>query len=532
MVQQAEQQTMTALDDRFTSEVLRDVTLGQLVDRAAVAYGTAIAYVDGDRRESFDDVATRSDEVAAGLLARGAEPGDRVAIWLANGLDWIHCYFGALKAGCVVVPVNTSFGVDEAAYVISQSRSRFLVAGGMYKHGPADDLVPALLAGDGVAIESVFATAGSDGEQLEDLRGLGMSDAARQRLAVTRGRVRAGDPALMFYTSGTTGFPKGAVHSHKVMRNMADAAARMRLGPGDRIVMYLPLFHVFGAFAGALAMLMSGATMILMSKFDGAESVRLMEEHRATICYGFPTTYYDQIRSDPYPEADLSSIRLAVIAGPPESMKLVDQEFGHAVGAYGMTESTSMTTLCEYDDPLDRRTETIGRPLPGFEYRVVHEETGEDVPRGAIGELLVRGHPVMHGYFDKPEETAAVLSPDSWFHTGDAVSVRPDGYLVYQGRIKDMFKVGGENVDPMEVERVLAEHPKVGMAAVVGMPDERLGEVGLAFVETVGDCDEDELIDFAKARLARFKVPKYVRIVDELPRTASGKIQKYVLRDA
>ena len=523
---------MVHRETRFTSDGLNGVTLGQMVDLAADAYGPAVAFVDGDRHESFEDLAVRTDEIAAGLLAQGARPGDRIAVWLANGMEWIHCYFGALKAGCVVVPVNTSFGVDEAAYVLGQSRSRFLVTGGSYKHGLADQLVPALTSRDGVSIDAIFrTTAGSYGQPFGELFALGRTDGARQQLNEVRDTIEFGDPALMFYTSGTTGFPKGAVHSHKVMLNMADGAERMRLAPGDRIVMYLPLFHVFGAFAGALAFLMSGATVILMPKFDGATSVRLMAQHRATICYGFPTTYYDQIRSEAYETHDLSSIRLAVIAGPPDSMKLVDDKFGRAVGAYGMTESTSMTTLCNPDDSYERRTETIGHPLPGFEYRIVHEDTDEDVAPGAVGELLVRGHPVMHGYFEKPDETAAVLSPDGWFRTGDAVSVRPDGYLVYQGRMKDMFKVGGENVDPTEVEGVLAQHPAVGMAAVIGVPDERLGEVGMAFVETVDPCSEDELISFVRARLARFKVPKYIRVVDALPRTASGKVQKFVLRD-
>lgn len=512
----------------FTSATLRDTTVGELVDAASETYGEAIAYIDGNVEESFVDLARHSDEIASGLIERGARPGDRVALWLANGLDWVHCYFGALKAGCVVVPVNTSFTVDEAAYVLAQSKSRVLVAGGGYKHGAAEDLIPALLAAEGVAPDLVLrTTGGSFGSPLADVEALGR-EADPRGLADAKSGVAFADPAFMFYTSGTTGFPKGAVHSHKVLLNMADASARMRISPGDRLVLYLPLFHVFGAFAGSLAFLIGGGTIILMPAFDGGRSVELMARHRATVTYGFPTTYYDQIRSPQFADADLSSVRLAVNAGPPESMRAVDAAFGHAVGAYGMTESTSMTTLGEVDDPHERRMETIGHPLPGFECRVVDEE-GQEVPAGEVGELLARGHPVMHEYFEKPEETAAALSADGWFSTGDAVVRRPDGYLSYQGRIKDMFKVGGENVDPAEVERVLSQHEAVGMAAVVGVPDERLGEVGMAYIEPLTECSEEDLIAFAKERMARFKVPKYVAFVERLPRTASGKIQKFRL---
>ncbi|MEO2109075.1 MAG: AMP-binding protein [Actinomycetota bacterium] len=520
--------TRVPLQRPFTSETLRGTTVGELVDAAAERFGDAAAYIDGDVEESYVDLAHRSDEVASGLLERGVRPGDRVALWLANGLDWIHTYYGALKAGCVVVPVNTSFTADEAAYVVAQSKSRVLVAGGRYKHGPAEDLVPALLSGEGVAPDLVLRTAGGGyGEPLADLVSQGR-DADPQSLADARSAVAFADPAFMFYTSGTTGFPKGALHSHKVLLNMADASARMGITPGDRLVLFLPLFHVFGAFAGSLAFLTGGGTIILMPAFDGGLAVDLMARHRATITYGFPTTYYDQIRSPQFADADLSSVRLAVNAGPPESMRAVDAAFGNAVGAYGMTESTSMTTLGEVDDPPGQRLETIGHTLPGFECRVV-DEAGQAVPDGQVGELLVRGHPVMHEYFEKPEETAAALSSDGWFRTGDAVVRRPDGYFAYQGRIKDMFKVGGENVDPAEVERVLSQHEAVGMVAVVGVPDERLGEVGMAYVEPLAGCSEEELIAFAKERMARFKVPKYVEFVDRLPRTASGKIQKFRL---
>lgn len=507
-------------------------TLGQLLDRAVQVQPDREVYVSQGRRVTFRQLAEDVDLHARALMAQGIAPGHRVSLWMANTVEWVVFFLAAARVGAVVVPLNTGFTVDEAAYVVGQSDSVLLVA----SPGLRDRDLPAealrVLADDRVSARTVVAVGRSTpgtvtmNELLE-----GASRVSADELAARTSAVDADDVVLTLYTSGTTGFPKGVMHSHKVIRNMADAAERLRLTSDDTVVMYLPLFHIF-ALAAVLTFLHTGGKMVLLDSFDTEVSLDLMVEERASVVYGVGTHYYDQLRSPSFPGRDLSRLRLCLSPGTGDLVRTVSAQMATAVNVYGMTETTSMTSVGAPDDPLDARADTVGRPLPGSEVKVVDSQ-GRALPPGEVGELLVRGHPVMLGYYSNPEATAKALQ-DGWFHTGDAVSETPEGYLRFVGRISEMFKVGGENVDPIEVEAVLMRHPAVAMASVVGVPDDRLGEVGLACVTPLADqaVDVDDLRAFARQRLASFKVPRHVRLVDGFPMTASGKVQKYLLREA
>jgi fatty-acyl-CoA synthase len=268
-----------------------------------------------------------------------------------------------------------------------------------------------------------------------------------------------------------------------------------------------------------------------MRSYDVGGTLELIERERATVVYGVATMFYDQLQHAAFATTDLSRVRLCLVPGTGDLIRLVSERMGQAINVYGMTETTSITTLAGIEDPVERRGDTVGYPLPGFEVKIVGPD-GATLPAGENGELVVRGHPVMLGYYKKPEATAAVLDDDGWFRTGDLAALTDDGYVRYGGRIKDMYKVGGENVDPIEVESALMRHPAVAMAAVVGVPDARLEEVGVAYVQLLpgASADADELRQFVLGSLARFKAPKRIQLVDGFPMTASGKIQRYLLR--
>ena len=335
----------------------------------------------------------------------------------------------------------------------------------------------------------------------------------------------------MLYTSGTTGFPKGALHSHRIIRNMVDAADRLMLTPEDKVVLYLPLFHVFGA-AAVLTFLYVGGTIVLTESFEAAHSLELIDREAATIVYGIGTMYYDQIHHAEFGDFDLSSIRLCLAPGTGDLIRLVSDQMGTAINGYGMTETSSITALPNLSDSIELRADTVGYPLPGFDVRVV-DPAGVDLPVNTTGELVVRGQPVMLGYYKNPDATTAVIDEDGWFFTGDAVQLTPEGYLRYMGRVGETLRVGGENVDPIEVEVALMRHPAVLIASVFGVPDDRLGEIAVAYVQLKSDevLTESELITFVMGALASFKVPRRIKIIDELPKTGSGKVQKYVLRE-
>lgn len=521
-----------AIRETAVSNDMVNVSIGQLLDRAVERFGDREAYVFERERLTYAQLSDRVDLYSRALMAQGIVQGDKISIWMANNLDWVLVYLAVARIGGVLVPVNTGFKVDEAAYVVGQSDSVMLVVGARVRDRSLATEALQVLEDERVSARTVVVVGGPcpDGATPVDAllsRAVEISDEA---LAGRKARVGADDVVLTLYTSGTTGFPKGAMHSHKVIQNMSDAADRMRLSPEDKVVLYLPLFHVFGA-AAVISYMYAGGCIVLVESYDVAHTLELMELERATVVYGISTMYYDQMQHPDFARRDLSSIRLCLTPGTGDLVRMTSERMGPAVNVYGMTETTSITALTSLEDTMERRADTVGRPLPGFEVKIV-DPNGASLPPDSVGELVLRGHPVMLGYYKQPEATAEVLDHEGWFSTGDAASFTTDGYVRYAGRIKDMFRVGGENVDPIEVETVLMRHPAVAMATVTGIPDVRLDEVGIAHVQLLNGAvaTSKELREFVRERLAHYKVPRHVVFVDDFPKTASGKIQKFVLR--
>jgi len=509
---------------------LDQLTIVGLLERAARRWPDRTAYVHEERRFSWSELGDEVDLHARAFMAWGIAPGDRVSVWMGNTMSWVLVELGLIRAGAVVVPVNTGFTVAEAAYVVDQSDSVMLVAASTLRGRDLAEEARQVLNAAGLparALVTVGATSGAT--SLDDLLA-GAASVSPQDSAQRAAALQPDDVVLTLYTSGTTGFPKGVMHSHRVIGNMSDAATRLRLDEQDLAVMYLPLFHIF-ALAATVTFMVRGSAMVLMEVFDAADSLDLMERERATLAYGVAPHYLDQIRHPSFAGRDLSTLRLCLSPGSADLVRMVSAHMAPAISVYGMTETTSMTSLGALEDPLDIRADTVGRALPRSTVKIV-DERGEEVAPGVVGHLLVKGPPVMRGYYKMPEATADAIV-DGWFHTGDAVSVDAEGYLRFAGRIKEIYKVGGENVDPIEVESALMRHPAVAFACAQGVPDERMGEVGLAHVTVLPGhaLDVEELRVFARGQLAAFKVPRHVVVVDELPMTASGKVRKFVLRE-
>jgi fatty-acyl-CoA synthase len=525
-------------------------TIGSLVDERARRDGGREALAFRDRRSTFAELARDIDRAARGLIAIGVEPGDKVALWMVNRPEWIEAALAAIRIGAVLVPVNTRFRTDDVAYILGQSDSAALVVA--ERSGPVDYLS---------MVRALVPSLGSTGETVGDPklpalrrvilvgevpqpgtvhwpamleRGSAVSEPA------LRARIDAVDPdatSFLMYTSGTTGFPKGVLHDHAIIRNLVDRASRMAITPADTILDYLPLYHLFGFSEGLLMSMATGARHVLSETFDPAESLDLLERERATILHGFDTHFKDLMEAHARAPRDVSSVRTGICAsGMSSSIPIARQArelFGPLVSGYGMTEMGAGATLSFLTSSEEQCVEASGYPAPGYDVRVVDPEIGRDQPVGVAGEILVRSYMLMRGYYRKPEDTARAIDAEGWMHTGDMGILREDGHLRFMGRYKDMLKIGGENVDPMEVEAYLMGHPAINVAAVVGLPDARLNEVAVAFVrlEPGFAVTEREVIDYCRGRIASFKAPRHVVVVDDFPMTGSGKIQKVKLRE-
>src|SRR5262249_33813972 len=355
-----------------------------------------------------------------------------------------------------------------------------------------------------------------------------------------RARINAVTPdatAFIIYTSGTTGSTRGVMHCHNVVRNVVDRAFRMAITPADTILMYLPLYHLFGFSEGMLMSMVSGARQVLTQTFDATESLCLLEEERATILHGFDAHFKDLLESHQRRPCNPASVRTGLLASGMSSSIPIAREarrvFGPFVSGYGMSELGVGVTLSALDSTPEQCVEASGYPAPGYEIRIVDPDSGREQPQGIAGEILVRGYTVTEGYYRKPEETARAIDPDGWVHTGDMGLIRSDGHLRFMGRYKDMLKIGGENVDPLEVEAYLMSHPAINAVAVVGLPDARLGEVAVAFVrlERGQNVTEPEVAEYCRGKIASYKIPRRVLFLDEFPMTGSGKVQKVRLRE-
>lgn len=484
----------------------------------------------GERAWTFAEVWADARAAASAMLASGIRNGDRIAIWAPNTREWILAALGAQAVGATIVPMNTRFKGAEAGEILRRARVKILFA-------PGDFL--------GTDYAALIA-----GEDLPDLQEVVRLDQAWDSF-IARGKGTQ-DPAVdaelakltgehicdIIFTSGTTGRPKGALTSHRqAVQIFGDWAVRVDLRAGDRYLIVNPFFHTFGYKAGWAVCFTRGATIVPMPVFDVAETVRQIEQNRISFLPGPPTIYQSLLQElDGGKPRDFSSLRVAVTGAAPVAPALVERmrsELGmsNIVNGYGMTECGAISMTCQGDD-AETVANTCGKPLPGIEVRCVDDD-GNDLSSGQPGELWIRGHAVMKGYLDDPLATREAIDADGWLHSGDIGTIDDRGYLKITDRKKDMFISGGFNVYPVEVENLLAAHPAINMAAVVGVPDERMGEVGRAFVvlRPGAAVTEDELLRWARANMANYKVPRSIRIMPDLPRNAAGKVLKTELRD-
>jgi fatty-acyl-CoA synthase len=507
----------------------RAQTVVTVLDDVADRFGERTALVAGAERWTFERLRAESVRAANGFRALGVRPGDRVSIWLPNRLEWAVAFYGAVRAGAIVVPLNTGLTRSEVGYQLAQSGSSLIVTTDRFRDRALAAEV--LELGRDAGLERRVVVVGTD-----------VPDGAEPWSAVIAAapdaeplpEVAANDPVVMLYTSGTTGLPKGAVHTHRFLPTLLTAQQRLRLTPDDCVVLYLPLFHVYALMAGLVLMTAVGAKLVLMDRFDAGTSLALMADEGATIVYGVPTTYIDQLAHPAIETTDLSRIRVSITPFAYDLCVRVSARFGVCLNCFGMTETASMALLPRLDDEPEIAMRTVGGPLDGLQARVVDEETGALLPAGTAGALQLRGDLITSGYWDKPVETAAAFDGDGWFRTGDLAQLDDLGNVTFAGRRGDHFRVGGELVDPVEVEAALQTHPAVERAAVLGLPDDRLGTVGHAWVQLRPGADPiepDALRTHVAARVAFFKVPRAVHVTAELPTTPSGKVQKFKLRE-
>jgi acyl-CoA synthetase (AMP-forming)/AMP-acid ligase II len=514
-------------------------TIPGLVRVARERHAARAAIEDGATTLTYAALAEQVERASRALMSLGIVKGDRVALWAPNVAEWIVAALGVHAAGGVVVPINTRFKANEAGYVLKKSGARvlFTVSGFL-----ANDYVAMLRAGD-VALPALEHTVLLRGVPAEgtttwsDFMRLAERVSAADA-AARAGTVEPGDLSDIIFTSGTTGHPKGVMCTHaQSLRAFRDWSDVVGLREGDRYLVVLPFFHTFGYKAGWLASIMMGATILPQAVFDVGEVLARVGKDRVTVLPGSPALYQSFLARPDLTNFDLSSLRLAVTGAAVIPVELIHRmrhelHIETVITGYGLTEGTGVSTMCRVGDDPETIATTSGRAVPGVDVRVV-DDAGGEVARGAPGEVVVRGYTVMQGYFGDPAETTATIDDGGWLHTGDIGVMDERGYLRITDRKKDMFIVGGFNAYPAEIESVLLQHPAIVQAAVVGAPDERLGEVGVAFVVSRSGSTlvPDELIEWSRERMANYKVPRQVILVDALPMNATGKVLKFRLRE-
>jgi acyl-CoA synthetase (AMP-forming)/AMP-acid ligase II len=510
-------------------------SIPQMAQAAAARFGDAPAVVESDNVLSYAELGRRADQAAAAMLAAGVQAGDRVAVWASNRSEWIIAALGLHSAGAALVPVNTRFKPAETAYILARSRARLLVVEADF--AGIDPAGLFLQAETGLsALEQVVVL--PPGETDNVPAAVSWADFLRAGESVTpeavearRRAVRSDHVSDILFTSGTTGAPKGVMMTHgQTLRQFADWCDFADLHHGDRYLIINPFFHMFGYKAGWMACLMRGAVVYPVPVFDVDLVLDVVEAEQISVLPGPPTVYQTILDRPSRSARDLSSLRVAVTGAadiPVELIRRMRQElpFKRVCTGYGLTEAGTCTGTRPGDDPETIAT-TVGRAMPDLEVRVADGD--REAAPGETGEVLVRGFSVMSGYLDDPEATAAAIDTDGWLHTGDLGTMDDRGYLRIVGRIKDMFIVGGFNAYPAEIENVLLGHPNVAQAAVVGVPDERLGEVGRAFIvpRSGAAIDSDELIAWCRERMANYKVPRSVVLRESFPLNATGKVMK------
>ena len=532
-----------------------DVTVGGLLDLMAERYpaNEALVYHERGLRYSYREFNEVCRKVAKGLLRMGIRKGDAVSIWAYNVPEWVILQFATAKIGAVLVTVNTSYKSTELEYILNQSDSTTLF---MVKSFKGSDYVQTICD---VVPELACSQAGNlECPKLPHLKNvvfigddipagmLGFTSIIEQASAVSDAELAAVESTLdchetinMQYTSGTTGFPKGVMLSHfNVINNGFNIGECMKFTENDRLCIPVPFFHCFGCVLGVMVCVTHGSTMVPVEIFDPLKVLQTIEKERCTAVHGVPTMFIAELEHPEFKNFDLSSMRTGIMAGsvcPIEVMKraVKDMHVTEITSVYGQTEASPGITQTRAEDSIELRVATVGRALPGAEVKIIDIESGATLPPGKQGELCARGYMVMKGYYKMPEETAKVIDTDGWLHTGDLAIMDENGYCKITGRIKQMIIRGGENIYPREIEEFLYTHPKVSDVQIYGVPDRKFGEQVMAAIilKSGMEMSEDEVREFCRGRIANYKVPKYVKFVDSYPMTASGKIQKFKMRD-
>lgn len=534
---------------------LLHLTIGKLLEKTAANAPDHEAVVYPDRRlrytyRQFDQLCRK---VAKGLMALGIEKGEHVAIWASNTPEWLTAQFASAKMGAVLVTVNTNYQLSELEYVLKQSDATTLILMDSYRGTSYIDILyklipelkesePGKLASERLPFLKNIILMGDKkhpGMYLWDdilkLSGSVSEKALDHRME----RLKEHDVINMQYTSGTTGFPKGVMLTHSnLANNAANIAECMNLSRKDRMCIPVPFFHCFGCVLGTLACVTAGATMVPVQEFNPKEVLSAVETEKCTALHGVPTMFIAELNDQDFASYDLSSLRTGIMAGsncPIEVMKKVIDNMGMSeiTIAYGQTEASPVITQTRVNDSLKRRVETVGRALPNVEVKITEPGTNQEVARGVQGELCTRGYHVMKGYYKNSEDTAAVIDEDGFLHTGDLAVMDEEGYCRITGRLKDMIIRGGENIYPREIEEFLYKHPNILDVQIVGVPDETFGEEVSAWIKLKSGASmtADELKEYCKGKIARYKIPHYIAFVEEFPMTASGKVQKFKLRE-
>jgi fatty-acyl-CoA synthase len=487
------------------------------------------------RRWTYREFAAEVDAVALGLLDSGVAKGDRVGIWAPNCPEWTITQYATAKIGAILVNINPAYRLHELQYVLNQSGIRTLVAARSFKTSDYASMIEQVRP-DVTGLRDVILIGEDAWNRLVEAGRAGDPE----RLRAIEAELSPDDPINIQYTSGTTGFPKGATLTHhNILNNGFFVGELISYTERDRIVLPVPFYHCFGMVMGNLAATSHGAAMIIPGPgFEPKATLRAVQEEKATSLYGVPTMFIAELADPDFSSFDLSSLRTGIMAGSPcpvEVMKQVMERMhmSEVSICYGMTETSPVSTQTRVDDSVDRRVGTVGRVGPHLEVKVIDPETGRTVPRGMPGELCTRGYSVMRGYWEEPAKTAEAIDPARWMHTGDLAVMDDDGYVSITGRIKDMVIRGGENIYPREIEEFLYTHPDVLDAQVIGVPDTKYGEELMAWVRMrpgAAPLTEQSLREFCAGKLAHYKIPRYVHIVDDFPMTVTGKVRKVEMR--
>ncbi|UCC60324.1 MAG: AMP-binding protein [Dehalococcoidia bacterium] len=531
-------------------------TLGSILDRVGARHPKQEAMVCGKERVTYDTLLDKANSLANALLKMGVKRGDKVAIWMSNVPEWVYAHFACVKIGAPVIPLNTRYKVHELEYILRQSDSTTLF---MMDHFLKIDFMPMiyevcpelkqckpgelqceklpLLKRVIILSEQSHPGMLDYNDVLESGKDYASSDTVRK----AQEAVTPEDTYIIPFTSGTTGFPKGVVTTHdQYIRVVSAFSDRFQMTEEDRILVVSPFYHNMGNMTGMTLGAGNGACILPMEAFDPGEALRLIDEEEVTNFTGSPTMYIMMLDHPDFPNRDTSVIKSAVIGGAdvsPDLVRTIIAKMGikDLISGYGMTENTGISTNTRRGDPPELVANTCGKLIfEDCELKIFDPDTGEEVPRGTQGEIRTRGWFVMKEYYKQPEETAEAFDSNGWFHTGDLATMDENGYLKITGRLKDMFITGGVNAYPAEIESFLMTHPKIALVTVAGVPDRRMGEVAMAFVKLKEgeSATAEEIIEFAREKMANYKAPKYVKFVDDFPMTATGKIQKFILKDA